>query len=141
MKKWLRFLALAALVATVAGACGGDGATGAGGGEEDLSIDIQEPADGDEVAIPFTLEFSSSEEIGSTDTGKHHIHVWYDGNEDEYEVVEEESFEVTELSSGEHTITASLRNADHSAAGAEDEIKVTVTGGGGGGGDEDDDGY
>jgi hypothetical protein len=47
------------------------------------------------------------------------------------------------LSSGEHEVTASLRNADHSPAGDEATITVTVAGGGGGNGGEekDDNGY
>jgi hypothetical protein len=39
--------------------------------------------------------------------------------------------DVSDLSPGEHTIEASLRNADHTDAGPSDEITVTVVGGGG----------
>jgi hypothetical protein len=119
--------------ALAAAACGEESEAGAGGGGGSDQLSIESPSEGAEVSVPFTLQFSSSEELGPTDTGAFHIHVFYDGNEAEYEVVESDTFEVGNLSAGEHTITASLRNADHSAAGAEDEISVTVSGGGGGG--------
>jgi hypothetical protein len=115
-------------------ACGGGEATtdpGAGGGEEDLSLTIESPADGDSVSVPFTLEFASSVPLGPTDTGQHHVHVYYDDNEDEYEVVESDTFEVTDLPAGTHEVYASLRNADHSDTGVEAEIELTVSGGGG----------
>lgn len=131
---------IAALLLLVS--CGGGESTGtaSGGGGDDagaMTLTIDSPADGDEVSAPFTLEFSSSEEIGPTDTGAFHIHVYYDGNEEEYEVVEATTFEVTDLPAGEHEIYASLRNADHSDAGVEAEAAVMVAdGGGGGGGDK-----
>ena len=124
MKRSPGLLALTgALVVFVA--CGGNGGDADAGA---TGVTIDEPDDGAEVAVPFTLEFSG-EGIGPSGAGTHHVHVFYDGDESNYEVVEETSFEVTGLSSGEHTITVSLRNADHSAVGAEDEITVTVTGG------------
>jgi hypothetical protein len=125
-----RILAGIVLVGVVSAACGGGGETGSSGGG-DGSFAITSPSDGAEVSIPFTLEFSSDEELGPTDTGALHVHVFYDGDDSDYEVVESDTFEVTGLSSGEHTVAASLRNADHSAAGAEDEITVEVTEGGG----------
>lgn len=124
---------------------GGETAPTAGvGGDNDgeMTLTIESPAEGEEVSTPFTLEFASSEEIGPIDTGALHVHVYYDGNEDEYEVVEATTFEVTDLPAGEHDVYASLRNADHSDTGVEAEIAVTVGGssGGGGGGDKSDDG-
>jgi hypothetical protein len=128
-------------VALLAASCGGgddgDGSGGSGAGAGGFSI--SSPEDGAEVSSKFELEFSSDDELGPTDTGANHVHVFFDGNSEEYQVVESSTFEVTGLESGEHTITASLRNADHSAAGPEDEITVTVTGAGGGGGDKKDD--
>jgi hypothetical protein len=125
-----RILAGVALVALLATACGGGEDTGASGGANG-SFAIASPSDGAEVSTPFTLRVSSSAELGPTDTGAHHFHVFFDGDDSNYEVVESERFEVTELSPGQHTITASLRNADHSAASAEAEITVEVIAGGG----------
>lgn len=133
-----------ALFALLALACGQD-TNGEAGGEagEAASIEIASPEDGAEVSVPFTVELSSAEEIGAPETGNFHFHVHFDGNEQDYAVVESTSHEITDLSPGEHTIEASLRNADHSAAGAEDEITVTVAGGTGTGegGESNDTGY
>ncbi len=139
----MRLRSAGLLLAVLLAACGGGGDgggtdTGAGGGAEDLSVTIESPADGDEVATPFTIELSSSVELGPIDTGAHHVHIYFDDNEDEYEVVESSTFEVTGLSPGEHEIYASLRNADHSDTGVEAEVAVTVTGAGGGGADKED---
>lgn len=133
-----RHLVLAALLVLLAAACGG-GDGEAGGGDE-LEVTIESPSDGEQVSVPFTLDLSSSVELGPPDSGDHHVHVYYDGDEEDYAVVESDSYEVAGLSPGEHTINVSLRNADHSAAGAETEIAVTVVGGGAPGSDEDKDG-
>jgi hypothetical protein len=74
------------------------------------------------------LKFTSSEPLGPPESGAFHVHVFFDGNEDEYEVVTTNTFEAKGLSPGEHEVAASLRNADHSPAGAEDEVTVTVVG-------------
>jgi hypothetical protein len=140
------FLAGLMLFALVAASCGGGensdggGGTAAGGGGGG-GFSISSPEDGADVPSSFTLEVSSDETLGPPESGEHHVHVFYDGNSDKYTVVESSTFEVSGLDPGEHTVTASLRNADHSAAGPEDEITVTVgSGAGGGGGNGGDDG-
>ncbi len=144
--RWM-LLILTALVVAVAVGCGEEaeteGATQEAQETKELSLSIDQPADGASVTIPFDLRYSTSVPLGAPETGKHHVHIWYDGNDDEYEVVNANSYSVTELPSGEHKITVSLRNADHSAAGADENVTVKVTGGGdtGGGGGEEDPGY
>lgn len=138
-----RVAAGAVLTVLLAAGCGGgDGGSGGGGygggGDADepgaggMTLEITSPADGDTVEVPFTVELDSSEELGPTDTGAHHVHVFFDGDDQEYLVVEGESVEVTDLPEGEHVVNASLRNADHSAAGVETEATVTVGAGGAG---------
>lgn len=108
-----------------------------------MTLEITSPADGDSVEVPFTVEVASSEELGPIETGAHHVHVFFDGDDEEFLVVEGESVEVTDLPEGEHVVNASLRNADHSPAGVETEVAVTVGAGGAGSdtGDTGDDGY
>ncbi|WP_131981586.1 DUF4399 domain-containing protein [Jiangella ureilytica] len=111
-------------------------------------MEIVEPAGGAEIGVPFTLVVDSSEELGPTDTGNHHVHVYFDGDDSSYEVIESgngEEHEITAdspalegLEPGEHTLNVSLRNADHSAAGADAEITVTVGEAGSGGSPSDD---
>jgi hypothetical protein len=126
-------------IALLAAACGGadEGATTATG-EGGMTLSITAPDDGGEVSLPFTVEFDSSEELGPTDDGVHHVHIYWDGDDSEYTVVEADNIEVTEAPEGEHTLNASLRNADHSPAGVETEITLTV--GSGGDSDTGDDG-
>jgi len=117
--------------------------SGASTGSE--PIEITSPSDGDQVGGAFDVAFASSEDLGPTDTGKHHVHLFFDGSDD-YEVVETESFTVDTLDEGEHTIKAALANADHSLTGDETEITVEVGSGGagsggGGGADTTDDPY
>ena len=118
---------------------GQSGEDGDGGGGDDLTLDIASPADGDAVGESFDLEIDSSVDLGEPDTGLHHVHVFYDGNESdgEYDLVYEESFTVErQLGEGEHTVRAVLANADHSLTDASDEVTVTVGGAGGAGGTE-----
>lgn len=132
------------LMASCGGGGGGTTDTSAGaGGDDEMTLTIESPEAGADLPTPFTLELASSVELGPTDSGAHHVHVYYDDNEDEYEVVESDSFEVTDLPPGEHEIYASLRNADHSETGVEAAVEVTVSGGMGGSNKEekDDSGY
>lgn len=117
---------------------GGGGNAGNGGG---MQVSVSEPADGASVQLPFTLRVKSSVPLGSTKSGKHHVHVFFDGNSKQYEVVESDSVEISSssksaagLSPGKHELDVSLRNADHSPAGAETKLTVDVGGSGGGGG-------
>lgn len=143
-----KLVAGAALTVLLAAGCGGGGSGGGGGygggggdaGAGGKTLEITTPADGDEVDVPFTVELDSSEELGPTDSGAHHVHVFFDDDDAEYLVVEGESVEVADLPEGEHVVNASLRNADHSPAGVETEVAVTV-GTGGAGSDTGDDGY
>lgn len=134
-------LALALVLAGCGAESGDTGATSGGDGE--MTLEITAPADGEDVSAPFTVDFESSEELGSTEDGVHHVHIFWDGDDSEYIVVEADSVEVTEVpGEGEHVLNASLRNADHSPAGVETEITVNVTGAGGGGsGDDGGNGY
>lgn len=133
-----RFLLIAASCVLLAG-CGADtGSAGTSGGTEGgtdggaPTLTISSPADGADVGSSFALEFSSSEEIGPTDSGKDHVHVSTDGHSDDYTVVTSSPFQVTGLPPGEHTVSVTLQHADHSSAGASAEITVNVTGSGGG---------
>lgn len=148
-----RFLSFAAAGVLVLGAaaCGGDdddddastgSADNSSGGQ---TVEITSPGDGDAVdAGGFDVSFASSEDLGTTDTGKHHVHLFYDGSDTEYDVVETPTFTVDTLDEGEHTLKAVLANADHSLTDASDEVTVMVGEGGsgsGGGSDDDDGGY
>ena len=120
-------------VSLVAASCAGSaGAGGAGGdGDAPLSLEIASPTAGAETSQPFTVSFDSSVPLGDSSTGLHHVHLCFDGGscDTEYTLVFGDTFQVSGLAAGPHTIEASLRNADHSAAGADDRISLTVTNG------------
>jgi hypothetical protein len=124
-------------------ACGSDSSNantspGSGGGSGGTTVSIVEPADGATIQIPFKLQVNSSESLGSTESGQHHVHLYFDGNDSKYEVIESDNVEVSSsskavdgLAPGKHELNISLRNADHSAAGADTKIMVEVGGGSG----------
>lgn len=132
-------LPTAAVLALVLAGCGGDdgnASTTSEGESDGPSVEIVQPGDGDALSTPFALVVDSSEELGTTDSGNHHVHIYFDGDDSAYEVIESGNGEEHEIGAdspaleglepGEHVLNISLRNADHSAAGAEDEITVTV---------------
>ncbi|MFL6126801.1 hypothetical protein [Actinophytocola sp.] len=130
--------------------CGSDtAAAGSGGGSSGSGaqkVTIKEPTEGASITIPFMLRLDSNVELGPTDSGKHHVHLYFDGNDSKYEVIESENVQITDkspavagLKAGQHKMNISLRNADHSAAGFDTSITVR-TGGGGGGAQPTDDG-
>ena len=92
-----------AALALVLAACGDDGddattagAADAGGGGDELSIDLVQPADGDEVGDTFDVEVDTGVELGEPDTGLHHVHLYYDGEtaDGEYDLVYGTTFTV-----------------------------------------------
>ena len=124
--------AVAVLAAGLLAACGNtDSSGGSGSGGDSPSLSITSPSEGDSVGGTFTVKWDANVELGDPDTGRDHVHVFVDGNSNDYTVVGGDSFEVTGLSPGEHTVDVTLQNADHSPAGAEDLVDVTVSGSGG----------
>jgi hypothetical protein len=121
-------LAAAALLATVgaAGACAPNAGTteSAAGGAGALSV--VEPAQGTTVSVPFTVTVQTADPLGESDTGRHHIHIFFDGNEDQYQISYTQSAQVGEAPPGAHTMTISLRNADHSDAGPRVDVPLTI---------------
>jgi hypothetical protein len=117
---------------------GGGSDSGGGGGDGDLTISIADPTDGATVESGFQVEVDPSVDIGEPDTGLHHVHLYYDGNQSdgEYDIVysADEPWTVDrDLAPGEHTIEAFIANADHSLTDASDEVTVMVGEGAGGG--------
>jgi hypothetical protein len=129
----LGFAGLALVLGLVAAACANDTETPAGDGG--LSLQIVGPTDGDSVTSPFEVKVDASVDLGTPETGEHHVHLCFDGancsTTGEYTIGYADTIEVKDLPAGEHTIEASLRNADHSDAGVSDTITVTVAGSGG----------
>jgi hypothetical protein len=121
--------------ALVLAACGGGSSASSAG---PASIRITAPANGATVARRFTVTLDPSVAIGEPDTGRHHVHLYYDGNrttnQADYDIAYRTSFTVTRLAPGEHTIEAVIANADHSVTDAHTEITVTVSASGGGDG-------
>jgi hypothetical protein len=121
----------AVVVVLLAAGCASSNTSSGGGGS---SLKIVSPADGTSVSEPFTLKFDAGVPLGEPSTGNDHVHVCFDGascDSGSYKKVYGDSFTVTGLAAGKHTIEASLRNADHSAAGATASITVTIASGGG----------
>ena len=114
----------------LATACSNGTSSAGGGGTPTLTI--SSPADGASVSEPFTLKLDASVPLGDPSTGEDHVHLCFDGascDSGGYQLVYSDSAQVQGLSTGKHTIEASLRNADHSAVGPTTTITVTVTGG------------
>lgn len=123
--------AVAVLAAGLLAGCGNQSTTGSGSGSDSPSLSITSPSEGDTVGSSFMVKWDSSVSLGEPDTGKDHVHVFVDGNANDYTVVGGDSFEVKGLSPGEHTVDVTLQHADHSSAGADDQVDVTVSGSGG----------
>jgi hypothetical protein len=123
--------AVAVLAAGLLAGCGNQSTSGSGSGSDSPTLSITSPSEGDTVGSSFMVKWDSSASLGEPDTGKDHVHVFVDGNANDYTVVGGDSFEVTGLSPGKHTVDVTLQHADHSSAGADDQVDVTVSGSGG----------
>jgi hypothetical protein len=105
------------------------GTTTSGGTTSTFSITA--PGDGASVSEPFTVKVDAGQPLGDPSTGNDHVHLCFDGADCsvDYKIMYSDSMQLTDLSPGQHTIEASLRNPDHSPAGPTATITVTVTGG------------
>lgn len=127
MRQLTRSAVVALALAATAAGCG-SGTDTASAGSDDLTI--TSPSDGATVRVPFTLTWEASVPLGPPDSGKDHVHVFVDGQENDYTVVGGTRFRLKDLSPGEHEVQISLQHADHSPVGPESTIDVTVEGGG-----------
>lgn len=127
----LRLVSALAVLTLLAAACGSD--ANASSGSSGLSVSITAPEDGATVGTSFVVNLGASVPIGDPSSGEHHVHLCFDNDscDSKYVLAYQDHVTVDTLSPGEHTITASLRNADHSDAGVSDTITVTVSANGG----------
>lgn len=125
-----RILALLALLTgLMLAACNTEGATtSATGADSELSITA--PGENAHVQVPFTVKLTSDVPLAAPDTGEHHAHIFFDGDDSHYILAYGDSIKINKLppgvGPGEHVLDASLRNADHSAAGVEAQVDITI---------------
>jgi hypothetical protein len=129
------------LTAAALAGCGGssDASSGsggqAGGGQQGgAPLTITPPKNGDTVTLPFTVKYTTSEQLGPTDSGKDHVHVFLDGKKNEYTVVPTNSYQIKNAPTGMHEVDVTLQHADHSPVGPSAKIMVNIQGSGSGGG-------
>jgi hypothetical protein len=83
--------------------------------------------------LPFTVKYTSSQPLGPLSSGKDHVHVYLDGQKNEYTVVPATSYVIKNAPTGMHEVDVSLQHADHSPVGPTAHISVNITGAGSGG--------
>jgi hypothetical protein len=133
----------ATLLAAALAGCGGssDAASDQGGGGQaaggqqggSSALTITEPKNGATVTLPFTIKYTTSEQLGPTDSGRDHVHVFLDGKKDEYTVVPTNSYVIKNAPAGQHEVDVTMQHADHSPVGPAAKITVNITGAGTGG--------
>jgi hypothetical protein len=117
--------ATGAVTLALLAACGsGSGDAGSDGSAPEVTITA--PADGASVGATFEVTWDTNVELGDPETGRDHVHVFVDGHSNDYTVVGGNEFTVKNLAPGRHTVDVTLQHADHSSAGAEDEVEVDV---------------
>ena len=80
MRRATRALVAAALLFTAAGCATGQVAAQSTGA---LSLSVTNPAEGTSVTLPFTVELQSGVPLGAPETGEHHVHIYFDGDDSE----------------------------------------------------------
>lgn len=117
-------------IALLAAACGGGDDTASAGGSSSPTVAISSPADGATVGRSFDVKLDVNFPIGAPDTGRDHVHLYYDGNRaaGQYGIAYAKTFTVTGLTPGTHEIEAVVAHADHSTTNAHSQpITVTVS--------------
>lgn len=126
MRTYTRICIAAAILAILA-ACGEEGAPGAETPDsEGPTVEIVSPADGEAVDGSFEIAVETDVDLGEPGTGLHHVHIFFDGDEAEYEMAFADRHQVEGLSPGEHTVEVVVANADHSLTEARQAITVEI---------------
>jgi hypothetical protein len=124
-------LAAPLAIALLAAACGGGSSgTSASAGGGSPTVAITSPADNATVGRSFDVKLDVNFPIGQPDTGRDHVHLYYDGNRQsgEYGIAYGKTFTVTGLTPGQHEIEAVVAHADHSTTSSHSRpITVTVS--------------
>ena len=92
-------------------------------------IHVTSPKRGAVVPRTFTVRIATNVAIGPPDTGRHHIHLYWDGQraEGKYDIVYKKTFKKKGLSPGVHHLDAVIANADHSTTSTHEKLDVTVS--------------
>lgn len=126
----LRTLALLAALALVLAACPEDDPVidDPADDEEAASVELLEPAAGEEVEQPFEVAFAvDGVEIGPTETGEHHLHFYVDDG-DFMPHESTDPFTISGEEPGEREIRVELARANHDEIGVGDTVTVTIAG-------------
>ena len=121
-----RLIIAAAITVAGAGllsACSSNAGASDGGSP---TLTITSPKANAKVTSSVDVTWDTNVDLGVPDTGLDHVHVFVDGQANDYTVVGSDHFTVTGLTPGNHTIDVTLQHADHSSAGASDDVNVTV---------------
>lgn len=109
------------MIATSLTACGED--------EFGEALTLISPATGDVVGLPFEVLINTSAPLGPPDEGLHHIHIWFGDDVAAQTIGEDRVIRINNAPDGQHDMHISLRHADHSAAGADITVRITISGG------------
>jgi hypothetical protein len=94
------------------------------------TLAVSEPGSTEAVSVPFTVKVTTNVPLGTPASGDHHVHVYFDDNVNQYTVMTSDTIQITSAPAGVHVLHLSLRNPNHSAAGVETSIQVTIGSGG-----------
>lgn len=94
------------------------------------TLAVSEPGSTAQVSVPFTVKVSTNVRLGTPASGDYHVHVYFDDNVNQYTVMTSNTILIADAPEGVHVIHLSLRNANHSTAGVETSIQVTIGTGG-----------
>jgi hypothetical protein len=110
----------------------GSNTGGSGGGSGKMTVTVTQPTQGTTVTLPFKVTVASSVPLGDPNSGKHHVHIWFDNNTNDYVMAFSTTATLTKAPTGSHVMHVSLRNADHSAAGADTQVTLMINAAGSG---------
>lgn len=94
------------------------------------TLSVSEPGTSAAVSVPFTVKINTNVRLGEPESGDYHVHVYFDNNVNKYIVMTSDTARITDAPAGVHVMHLSLRHANHSAAGVETSIQVTIGSGG-----------
>lgn len=118
-------------------ACGDDDATDpvptdppgaeAPGSEQDspATMEVLAPAAGETVQVPFPVRVDTDVELGPIDSERHHLHVWFDDDQEAFELHESEDMQIETAPEGETTLWVQVHTFDHQPAS--EPVGVTLT--------------
>lgn len=97
--------------------------------EEDITLEVMTPTEGETVTVPFEVSVSSNQELGAIPDELHHMHIWFGDTTGQPLIIESDTTMIEDAPNGETTMIVQVHTFEHVPASEQVEVPLVVEGG------------